>query len=1076
MNRKWLLIILILFFPLMVHATSYTHTESVERMKTFHENYYDSKKYILQKESGLLSNDEYKITMPDSNFRYGYSYLYDGQPFWLSGGFVNLAGKIDTNTESTPKGFKATLYVDPTTNSAGSGTYSNPWIFLQKYKVNLVLDSKHGGICDDTASERCSKIIEESSQMVIEGGTATFTVAADAGFSYLNNTCNGIYTSGGGDGTGTIRIYNIHRNIVNCKLTFGTGLYALSIRNTNPDDNTISNDVLFTIYEEYSKGWFTTNDKAVDLSQMRDIIYYYNHTYDPNRPWLINVRREDGSTTNLLIPESGGYTFGGIKIPVGKLDGSTDYRELTGYDGKIKSTELIKSDLVGLVYWEPNKYHVNINDCYTGTSCSPLNFADGLDEITFNTVPSIKSGHIKQHDGYELQGYYSAQSGGSLIFDKEGKYVVETEGFGKQYRVAGDTTVYARYTKCNAGYYSNFDAQYKCTKCPQGTFSSVAASGSCAPCEEGSISGEGATSCNGCEAGQRTNFHKTACVDCEAGTFSSNGKRCLTCSTGTISGPKASECHTCPIGEEVNTTTSPGNNGHTQCISCSKDKYKAAADTSSCKDCAVGKITGETIDGKVVRSKCEQCSAGSTANADRTECVACSAGTYSNPNTNQFTCKQCDEGYYSSEGSDKCTLCGAGYASKADRTGCDACSAGSYSNPEANQLTCKQCDIGYYSPEAGSSKCTPCSEFVNENNETVEKAYSSKKGQSTCDVCGPYEEVVKDNKGNHIGCRGIEHTVTLHNNVLPNGYTRVDSIKKYDNNEVYINLDVKVENNFGFYIKYKPYDKLYSPIDDESHLSTMLGGQNTSNDKAFILSNTSLQENEDLGSVTGGLTLNVDGRKWGWNWYEMKFDHIVENEELVTLNINYNQGQDKTLYYINRKLNGTSDFRGQDNDVNLYLFANNVDGTAQEFASAKLYRLKLFHGTTPFADYIPCKNPSGTLGLCNINAIITENLESMFITTSNGSFSYNRNLSEEGNSSFKIRFNDEYTTLNVSKPTADGLAFDGWWTQEVGGTRIFDQDGKPVLSGEANKYKPIDDEGHFIEELYAHWKMTDSYN
>ena len=1057
MNRKWLLIILILFFPLMVHATSYTHTESVERMKTFHENYYDSKKYILQKESGLLSNKEYEITMPDSNFRYGYSYLYDGQPFWLSGGFVNLAGKIDTNTESTPKGFKATLYVDPTTNSAGSGTYSNPWIFLQKYKVNLVLDSKHGGICDDTASERCSKIIEESSQMVIEGGTATFTVAADAGFSYLNNTCNGIYTSGGGDGTGTIRIYNIHRNIVNCKLTFGTGLYALSIRNTNPDDNTISNDVLFTIYEEYSKGWFTTNDKAVDLSQMRDIIYYYNHTYDPNRPWLINVRREDGSTTNLLIPESGGYTFGGIKIPVGKLDGSTDYRELTGYDGKIKSTELIKSDLVGLVHWEPNIYHVNINDCYTGTTCSPLNFADGLDEIKFNTVPSIKSGHIKQHDGYELQGYYSSKEGGSLVFDKDGKYVVETEGFGKQYRVAGDTTVYARYTKCNAGSYSNFDSQYKCTKCPQGTFSSVAASSTCAPCEEGSISGEGATSCNGCEAGQRTNFHKTACVNCEAGTFSSNGKKCITCSTGTISGPKASECHTCGIGEEVNTTTSPGNNGHTQCISCSKDKYKTSADTSSCKDCAAGKITGETIDGKVVRSKCEQCSAGSTANSDRTECETCRAGTYSNPSTNQFTCKQCDEGYYSSEGSDKCTLCGAGYASKADRTGCDVCSAGTYSNPDTNQLTCKKCPKGTYSANDGSSECVSCSEMGN-------NTYTDQEGQITCKTCNAYQNVKPD----RTGCDGKDYTITLHNNVLPEGYTRLKAIYNRNNKEAYIDLGVKVENNFGFYIKYKPYDSLYIPgnTDEDNYKATILGGVNTSTNKLFILNNTQEQLNSNLGSVNGALSLNVEERWWDCWW---GCAHHVNNGDAVALNINYNQGSDNYVHYINRKLNDNNDFTGQDNNVSLYLFANNVDSSAQEHANAKLYRLILYHGKTPFADYIPCKNPSGGVGLCNYM-----DFDHMFIGSS-GTDEFtaggNGNIAQEAaNGTVNIKYMDKYKKYTGSIPTADRLTFDGWWTEPVGGTQIYKSNGDPADSNK--RYEP-DGEGNMITDLYAHWKVEE---
>ena len=58
MNKKWLFILLILLFPMMVHATSYTHAEAVQRMEDFHKNYYDSKKYILQRNALSPRNGE----------------------------------------------------------------------------------------------------------------------------------------------------------------------------------------------------------------------------------------------------------------------------------------------------------------------------------------------------------------------------------------------------------------------------------------------------------------------------------------------------------------------------------------------------------------------------------------------------------------------------------------------------------------------------------------------------------------------------------------------------------------------------------------------------------------------------------------------------------------------------------------------------------------------------------------------------------------------------------------------------------------------------------------------------------
>lgn len=53
-------------------------------------------------------------------------------------------------------------------------------------------------------------------------------------------------------------------------------------------------------------------------------------------------------------------------------------------------------------------------------------------------------------------------------------------------------------------------------------------------------------------------------------------------------------------------------------------------------------------------------------------------------------------------------------------------------------------------------------------------------------------------------------------------------------------------------------------------------------------------------------------------------------------------------------------------DYNMAIFAINAAGTVQWFASMKLYSCQIYNNGTLARDFVPCKNPSGAVGLYDL--------------------------------------------------------------------------------------------------------------
>jgi len=132
------------------------------------------------------------------------------------------------------------------------------------------------------------------------------------------------------------------------------------------------------------------------------------------------------------------------------------------------------------------------------------------------------------------------------------------------------------------------------------------------------------------------------------------------------------------------------------CQKCPAGEYQDLTGQTSCKTCENGHISAEGS------SKCTACSVGEKE-VDNV-CQKCPAGDYQDL-TGQTSCKTCENGHISAEGSSKCTACSVG--EKEVNNVCQKCPAGDYQD-QTGQTSCKTCEENQFSAEAGQTQCDKC--------------------------------------------------------------------------------------------------------------------------------------------------------------------------------------------------------------------------------------------------------------------------------------------------------------------------------------------------------------------------------
>ena len=240
-----------------------------------------------------------------------------------------------------------------------------------------------------------------------------------------------------------------------------------------------------------------------------------------------------------------------------------------------------------------------------------------------------------------------------------------------------------------------------CTECPAGKIKASVGPAACMQCMEGLYSASAlSTSCTACMPGYYSSIQgATGCKQCSIGKYAegSGSSSCIVCEAGYFAEAIASPaCARCPAGKYS------GEPESSFCIACSYGTYAGSKGMTSCRECAAGTFA------TVMKTICENCTAGHYSKAAMSTCLFCQAGKYQD-SMGQTACKECGPGRHTSsvEASDGCPECEAGSFSEGSTYQCTECAVGTYQALEAAS-TCKACAPGAATQSAGASSIEAC--------------------------------------------------------------------------------------------------------------------------------------------------------------------------------------------------------------------------------------------------------------------------------------------------------------------------------------------------------------------------------
>ena len=712
MNLKKLINIFIFFILLVPIFTKAevqmrNYSDTVSRANGYILDYSDRNKYLMFNQKyeyqngnnisnpsfsmgGLLSKGEFDLSKKGNA-----SYLEIGKEYWTL----------------TPGSNRYQMYyIDmvPRTKSETERSGARVTEFL---KPSVAVNGKgtysnpytivEGYIVDIRSNNNNFGRVTVSDTVVKPGATVDITISVTNGYHYNSSKD----TCGLTKVTDThYKLENINRD-VSCTMIFEKAVYQFTLDNTQTYQ-TQPNPT--SIYYKYQEGWY-------------------------------NSISADTAISSITPPTIKGYIFNGYKYGATNVIDSTG-TIVAGNSMPLKTNDWPKTKINLTLSKTPITYTVTYNNNGgTGTMGVVTHTYDeskALSEATFS------------NPGYEFLKWNTKADGtGTSYTDKQEVInLTATQG--------ANITLYAIWTKCNAGTYSN-NSHPRCTSCAAGKYSAAGAS-SCTNCAAGTFaSGTGNTSCATCAIGTYSEAGASSCTNCPSG---------YTSSAGTTA---ENLCYiNVPAGKYIKTA-----NSSTQ-TNCAAGKYSTAhtvnyGSTSSCTNCAVGTYsTGGA-------ATCTNCPSGYTSDAGTTaenlcyinvaagKYIAtantstqtnCAAGYYKAAHTVNYgstsSCAGCSAGTYSTTGSGSCTTCQDGYycPGSQDKVGCPAGTEGTGTGKTSQSNGCSDCNIGYYSTGTGNASCTGC----------AAGKYTGSAGQTSCTTCqdGYYCPGSQDRVGCPAGTEG----------------------------------------------------------------------------------------------------------------------------------------------------------------------------------------------------------------------------------------------------------------------------------------------------------------------------------
>ncbi len=425
------ILITLLLTPVLVCASTFSNSESLT--KRYIKNFLYPERYMKVDSGDFISREEVEKTMvrkdSDNRLLTVSSYMYDGTKFWAKNRYV-IAEKIEQRPQNENYKTKITQIVNHDTKVKGTGKFTDPWIFVDSFKVTVKVGAGEGTVDS----------VESVTKNVDAFGKVSFVLEPKQGYRYLNNTC-GVSVTGS-----TLEITNVEKDM-ECEVNFDSSRYSNTLeRPYKVVHLDISNsDVTY---------WF---DPAVpNTFSARYLLGYYTDD---------TLKTRVGKLTN--VPYRKGWKFNGYyvneKSPSQQIVNSTGFFE-TRYS-LLKDNENTETILFDV---EPLKFKITFlkQDGEGGTS-------EVVDWPYEHDMPKISR---PTRVAYTFEGYYTGPNGtGDRYYNADG---TESRIFNPD--TPGNLTLYANWAICPVGSYCPGDnVAYRC---PNGYTTATTGSVRCTQC------------------------------------------------------------------------------------------------------------------------------------------------------------------------------------------------------------------------------------------------------------------------------------------------------------------------------------------------------------------------------------------------------------------------------------------------------------------------------------------------------------------------------------------------------------------------------------------------------------------
>lgn len=433
-----LMIFLLLFLPFVINAAStfnegkaktgnyitsfenykrYIHFPSNSSYYAYEASGYNSANGNGFKNGGFISSFEYNLSL-ENNF----SWLSPGIGYWTlskksDSEYYYIADKLYSKDKNSISSARITEYVINTAKIKGNGTVSNPWYFVDAFRIRLRSNNESYGNLG-TGSNLGPKELD-----IEKGTTKTIGFTANPGYSISTSNISNCAKEYFEVNSNNLTIKSLDRDL-NCIINFEPKQYTVSLNSNGGTPTSYIHKV--TYKEKYGSmpepsrtgytfaGWYTAARGGNKISADSDVTITSNQTLYAH--WNANVYRvtfvgnggKMGSTTTKDV--SYGSEYGDLSKITATRTGYTFTGWYTAASGGTKVTSTTKVT--------QTKNHTLYAQWKLGTYTVTLNAAGGqLSKSSITVTYTQKYGTIPTPTkiGYTFLGWYTASSGGTRV-------------------------------------------------------------------------------------------------------------------------------------------------------------------------------------------------------------------------------------------------------------------------------------------------------------------------------------------------------------------------------------------------------------------------------------------------------------------------------------------------------------------------------------------------------------------------------------------------------------------------------------------------------------------------------------